>query len=64
MPTKFRKKNLYFALIPIKNDFLVRQNQKSPQKSLKRAPKAICQNIVFLICALNHQLEKKYFTCI
>jgi hypothetical protein len=42
----------------LKNDFLVRENQKCPKKSLKRAPKAISQKIVFLIWALNHQFEK------
>ncbi len=42
---KFKKTYILHWFL-LKNDFLVRQNQKFPKKSLKRAPKAISQKIV------------------
>ncbi len=44
---KIQKKTYILHWFLLKNDFLVRQNQKCPKKSLKRAPKAISQKIIF-----------------
>ncbi len=55
------KKSYILHWFFLKNDFLVRENQKCPKKTLKRAPLAISPKIVFKFVLLITNLKKIFY---